>query len=61
MLGTMNEWTLGQCANCDKPLDQGAPPTLYCSERCKGYARMFATSEPAVDTVGWGTQTSVRL
>ncbi|GEM_PF-4328288 len=39
MLGTMNEWTLGHCANCDKPLDQGAPPTLYCSERCKGYAK----------------------
>ena len=36
---TVRGWTLGQCANCDTPLDPGGYPGLYCCEYCKSYAK----------------------
>jgi 5-methylcytosine-specific restriction endonuclease McrA len=35
----MNGWTLGHCANCDEVLDLGGAVTLFCSERCRSYAK----------------------
>ncbi|MDX6309820.1 MAG: hypothetical protein QOI06_2866 [Nocardioidaceae bacterium] len=39
MLSGMEDWTLGLCANCRASLDFTAPAALFCSERCRGYAK----------------------
>lgn len=39
MLVGMDGWSLGRCANCDKPLDPGEHPSLFCCKFCKGYAK----------------------
>lgn len=35
----MTVWTLRLCASCDAPLTFTASAALFCSERCRGYAK----------------------